>query len=442
MLVLLVRRLFPLFRNFAVASRMERKPLLGRELFAAIGRPKKIVAPMVDQSELAWRIISRRYGAQLCYTPMFHARLFATQEKYRQSMWSELDGEGKVDRPLIVQFCANDPEYLLQAAKLVEEKCDAVDLNLGCPQGIAKKGHYGAFLMDDWNLVYKLINTLHKNLRCPVTAKIRVYDDWEKSLDYAKHVLNAGAQFITIHGRTRDMKGQATGLANWDLLRYLKDNLPSDRVFFANGNIVYPEDVEKCFAAINCDAVMSAEGNLYNPGIFWTENSDHEKQFRRVDCMLREYFEVVKSCPGQASKNALKSHFFKILHAFLENNKDLRPLIGKASVHASFEEWEALVKIVEERVSQIYRQDVSKIDVITESISTQNNMCYKNIPYWRCQPYFRTVDGIRQTDTILQIAADKLSSARSLENQRNTSKKRLDTAIEKNDVKKAHLIKS
>ena len=167
---------------------MTQNKLKGRELFEAIGRPTTIVAPMVDQSELAWRIISRRYGAELCYTPMFHARLFATEEKYRQNMWSEQDGDRELDRPLIVQFCANDPNYLLEAAKLVEDKCDAVDLNLGCPQGIAKKGKYGAFLMDDWDLVHKLIRTLHDNLKCPVTAKIRVYDDWEKSLAYAKMV--------------------------------------------------------------------------------------------------------------------------------------------------------------------------------------------------------------------------------------------------------------
>jgi len=79
------------------------------------------------------------------------------------------------DRPLVVQFCANDPEQLLTSAKVVEPFCDAVDINLGCPQDMAKKGKYGAYLQDDWDLIFSLINTLHINLSIPVTAKFRVF---------------------------------------------------------------------------------------------------------------------------------------------------------------------------------------------------------------------------------------------------------------------------
>lgn len=410
---------------------MSSSKLSGRELYEAIGRPATIVAPMVDQSELAWRILSRRYGADLCYTPMFHARLFATEEKYRKSMWCDNDGSPGLDRPLVVQFCANDPDYLLQAAKLVEDKCDAVDLNLGCPQGIARKGKYGAFLMDDWGLVHRLIRNLHDNLKVPVTAKIRVYDDWEKSLEYARMVLDAGAQFITVHGRTRDMKGQATGLANWKVLKYLRENLPEDQVFFANGNILYPSDLLRCRDEVGADAVMSAEGNLYNPGVFWTKTDSIDKQFPRVDRLLREYFEIVKTCGGDASKHAMKAHFFKILHAFLNVHKELRPVIGRTSVHADTKNWEDIVEQVESLVAKIYAQEgIAELDTVSTGPVQDWGGAYKTVPYWRCQPYFRTVNGEKQNTRKLQVAASGEASR---------EPKRAGPAIDESRAKKSRI---
>jgi tRNA-dihydrouridine synthase 1 len=84
---------------------------------------------MVDQSELPYRMLTRKYGAHICYTPMFHSRIFATDPRYRARMWKPC----QQDRPVVVQFCANDPDLLLTAAKFVENDCDAVDINLGCP---------------------------------------------------------------------------------------------------------------------------------------------------------------------------------------------------------------------------------------------------------------------------------------------------------------------
>lgn len=361
------------------------KKLQGRELYRALGSPKKIVAPMVDQSELAWRILSRRHGADLCYSPMYNARLFGTNETYRRDNFGDLDGDEKVDRPLVVQFCANNPDELLAAAKHVVGRCDAVDLNLGCPQGIARKGHYGSFLMEEWDLIHSLIHKLHTELEIPVTAKIRIFPEKEKTLEYAKMVLDAGAQFLTVHGRTREMKGQQTGLADWTYIKYLRDNLPPDTVIFANGNIVYQNDIPRCLEATGADAIMSAETNLVNPAVF-SNSSSIDTEYPRVDKMLREYFEIAKDTPGRASAAAMKSHFFKILRSFLPHAIDIRNQIGPIK-RGEYEKYEDIVRQVEERVAAIMA-DESEQDVVTDDGE------YKNIPYWRCQPLFRVVDGV------------------------------------------------
>lgn len=387
------------------------RKLKGRELFEKIGKPTKIVAPMVDQSELAWRILSRKYGATLAYTPMFHAKLFATSPKYRKDMWCEMDGDPKIDRPLVVQFCANDPEYLLQAAKLVQDKCDAVDLNLGCPQGIAKKGHYGSFLMDEWDLVHKLIKNLHDNLDIPVTAKIRIFPEKEKSLQYARTVLDAGAQFLTVHGRLREQKGQQSGLADWETIKYLRENLPSDTVFFSNGNLLYPNDISRCMDQINCDAVMSAEGNLYNPGIFNADDcQDKEKVFPRVDVICREYFEIVKCYElSSASRTAMKSHLFKILRPFLPNHTDIRASLALLNAKSSFDDYENKVIIpVENVVNSIFQKtDIEEKDAVVKGDIELWGGSYYTVPYWRCQPYFRPVNGVTADKRIVECLKRK-----------------------------------
>lgn len=266
----------------------------------------------------------------LAYTPMLHARLFAKEERYRESHFQAtkpdsttpwLDGNPKMDRPLFVQFCANEPSYLLEAAKMVAPHCDAVDLNLGCPQGIARKGHYGAFLQEDQDLIFRLINTLHNELDVPVTAKIRVLETEEKTLEYAKNVLSAGASILTVHGRRRDQKGHLTGVADWKMLRMLREKLPKETVLFANGNVLQSGDIEQCLKATGFDGVMSAEGNLSDPAIFGQPppvGEEGREYWRgrdskggwRVDAMTRRYLDILHKYASDGSEIPLRQPLF------------------------------------------------------------------------------------------------------------------------------------
>lgn len=286
--------------------------------FNAMGAPKYWVAPMVDQSELPFRMLCRNHGSTAAYTPMLHARLFMEGAPYRKEHFTTTD----MDRPLLAQFCANDPAVLLAAAKMVEAHVDGVDVNLGCPQRIAKKGRYGAYLMDHLDLVESLVSTLAKELTVPVTVKIRRFDDVEKTVAYAAMLERAGASLIAVHGRTRDHKKTEGVRACWDTIAAVKRALRIP--VLANGNIQTLHDVEPCLVATGCDGVLSAESLLNDPALFAPRRLLPGGEFTVLEGpqLLLEYIELCELYP--VPYRMMKGHAFKLLGPWLTEFVDLR----------------------------------------------------------------------------------------------------------------------
>ncbi|KAJ3895230.1 dihydrouridine synthase-domain-containing protein [Lentinula edodes] len=385
--------------NTAVNSEPAKRKLAGYEFYREVlGSPKYVVAPMVDQSELAWRRLSRRYGAQLIYTPMINAkacRLFIRCSFFDLDTGEE--GDPTTDRPLIVQFCGNDPDKLLKSAKALEDRCDAVDINLGCPQEIAKKGKYGAFLQDDWELIYKLINILHVNLSVPVTAKFRVFSTVEKTVEYAKMLERAGAQILTCHGRLREQRGQNAGLADWEKIRAVKESVSVP--VFANGNILFQSDIEKCLRETGCDGVMSAEGQLYNAALFSAESSHSPSslalsQHPRHSDLALEYLDIVKSLKTRTSVSAIKGHLFKIMRPALSRETDLRERLGKVVIKktgsyadGALQPYVDICLEMKERMDRDAKQAEGKS--LDELVTIDEVTGFRVLPHWLAQPYWR-----------------------------------------------------
>lgn len=294
-------------------------------------------------------MLSRELGCQVAYTPMFHAANFASQKKYRLKYFSTCPE----DRPLIVQFCANSADTLVTAAKHVDGECDGIDLNLGCPQEIAKRGRYGAFLQDDWNLISELVSRLRNNLDVglAVSCKIRRFETLDKTVEYGKMLEKAGCSFVGLHARTRDQRGCRTGVADWSHIKLVKESISIPVI--ANGNIQSMKDVTECLEATGADAVMTAEGNLYNPAIF---KDVHPPAW----IMAEKYLDYVRKYPIPAGM--AKSHLFKLFHrcVALDDNLDLRVQLGQSS---SLDDLTAVVQCFKEKYASLIDEENPNIPI-------------------------------------------------------------------------------
>jgi tRNA-dihydrouridine synthase 1 len=309
-----------------------------------------ICAPMVDQSDLPFRLLCRQYGCNIAYTPMIHAKLFQTSQKYRHtflpmhvpfptttttttsSSTSSIPFTSthnnnntditSMDRPLIGQICGSSIEHVIPTAIQISPYVDAIDINCGCPQNIAKRGNYGAFLLEQEEYLLQLVQTLTSILSIPVTVKVRllppplsttnnnnvntttvstvstavtsttttpnttsnttttVTNDSDIQLYqrnesvrrsmilYEKLIHYGNVHMICLHGRTRHQKGVQTGPADWDAIREVVQTFGTTIPIMANGSIANPQEIRQCIRYTNVDGVMSSEALLEYPPLF------------------------------------------------------------------------------------------------------------------------------------------------------------------------------
>ena len=215
-----------------------------------------VLAPMVAASELPFRLLCRRHGAQLCYTPMMLAAEFINPAHVATP-----NGVGALqtrpdDAPLVAHFAANDASTLLAAAKRAEPYAVAIDINLGCPQRSAHSGHYGAFLTDpgpDRPLVLGMVSTLARGMRLPVFVKIRLQDTLEETLIFCKQLEAAGCDLIAVHGRVRGhWAHRRKGPADLLQIKAVKEAVRCP--VLTNGNVSSPEDLLASLALTGADA--------------------------------------------------------------------------------------------------------------------------------------------------------------------------------------------
>ncbi|KAF2354080.1 tRNA-dihydrouridine synthase [Trinorchestia longiramus] len=221
-----------------------------------------VAAPMVRYSKLAFRTLVRKYGCDLCFTPMIVSDSFIKSEKARHSDFSTSQG----DRPLVVQFAASNAQDLAAAAALVAPHSSGVDLNCGCPQRWAMQEGYGACLIHRPQQVAEMVRLTRAAVPDPnftVSVKIRRHKTGRDTVSLCRQLEAAGVSFLTVHSRTVEQRAEPVDLIT------LADIVNAVSVpVVANGDIRSLEDARTVQRLTGVRGVMAARGLLANPALF------------------------------------------------------------------------------------------------------------------------------------------------------------------------------
>lgn len=217
-------------------------------------------SPLSGVTDLVFRRLVRRYAPDsMMYTEMVNATGLHHVKTLPKLM--EVDPN---EKPISIQLFDCRPDFLAEAALMaVGEGADTVDINMGCPVNKITKNGGGSSLLRQPQTAEAIVRSVVKAVKVPVTVKTRIgWTDQEINiLEFARRMEDAGAQMITVHGRTR-AQGY-NGSARWEWIGRVKEVLSIPVI--ANGDIFSVEAAVKCLEQTGADGVMCSRGTLGYP---------------------------------------------------------------------------------------------------------------------------------------------------------------------------------
>ena len=238
------------------------------------------LAPLAGVSDRAFRNVCRQCGAEYTVSEMVSAKALCYEQMAKKASVSvhtaPLASVYKSEMPLAIQLFGSEPQFMAEAAALIENRsyrgCTsdtppaAIDINMGCPVPKTVGNGEGSGLMKNPALAADIVRAVCRATRLPVTVKIRA--GWDKDSinapEMAKRLEDAGAALIAVHGRTRAQMYAPS--ADWNVIAAVKKSVGIPVV--GNGDILTADDAIRMYEQTECDGVMIARGALGNPWLF------------------------------------------------------------------------------------------------------------------------------------------------------------------------------
>ena len=230
-----------------------------------LGERPIFLAPMEDVTDPAFRLMCKKFGADMVYTEFVSAdALIRSVSKTEQKL--NISDE---ERPVAIQIYGKDTETMVEAARIVEEaRPDILDINFGCPvKRVAGKGA-GAGMLQNIPKMLEITRAVVDAVKIPVTVKTRLGWDADHKIivDLAEQLQDCGIAALAIHGRTRAQ--MYTGEADWTLIGEVKNNPRMHIPIIGNGDITSAIRAKECLDRYGVDAIMIGRGSIGRPWIF------------------------------------------------------------------------------------------------------------------------------------------------------------------------------
>src|ERR1700704_4687594 len=258
--------------------------------------PPLVLSPMAGVTDVSFRrLLKRRGGIGLTVSEFISVEgLTRNNPKSRRQMRFYEN-----ERPVAVQVFGGQAERMRMAAEMAEEVgADILDVNCGCPAPKVVKHGGGSGLLKDHERLEAILTEIKKAITIPMTVKIRAgfYDHTINAVDTAKLAEACGAEHIALHGRTKEQGYR--GLANWDLVRQIKEvvKVPVS----GSGDVTTIDSAFERFNETSCDGVLIGRGAMANPWIFrQIEDAIYGREIFQPTLadkrnLLLEYFDMLR----------------------------------------------------------------------------------------------------------------------------------------------------
>lgn len=229
--------------------------------------PDLYLAPMAGITDQVFRRLCFEQGCDRATTEMVSAQGYLTAPPDRNAyrfLLARFPEEG----PLATQVFGSEPLFMARAAAKLTDLglFSSIDINMGCPAQKVVGGQSGSALMKDPPLAAEIVRQVKRATPLPVTVKMRLgWDDAHKNaVDFAKALEDAGADLLTVHGRTRAQ--QYAGKADWEMIAQVKQAVSIPVI--ANGDITDGQSALNALRVTGCDGLAIGRAALGNPWIF------------------------------------------------------------------------------------------------------------------------------------------------------------------------------